>query len=195
MYWLIGKIAIFISCKVLFRVKYENEKILDQYEKCLICPNHSRIFDPVFLYPKVDNMYTVAKSELFKTKFKKKLFSYYQAIPIKRDKSDITGVKQIVEVLRNKEKIRLVIFPEGRVVKNKKERGKIKNGAVHIAASEEIPIIPVYITARPKFFSKVTVQFGVPVYLKREIINSKEEIKEKSRELLEKIYSYEKEEK
>lgn len=63
-------------CRILFRVKYENLDVLNKYDKCLICPNHSRIFDPVFLYPKIDNMYSVAKSELFKNKFVSNFLSY-----------------------------------------------------------------------------------------------------------------------
>ena len=56
MYKLIGKIITFISCKILFRVKYKNLEILKSYDKCMVCPNHSRIFDPIFLHPKIDNM-------------------------------------------------------------------------------------------------------------------------------------------
>lgn len=192
MYWLIGKIVVFISCKILFRVKYENEEVIDQYEKCLICPNHSRIFDPVFLYPKIKDMYIVAKAELFQNKFTNKLFRYYHAFPINRQKSDIAGTKQIVQLIRKTKPIRLVIFPEGRVVKKKEERGKVKSGAVHIAALESLPLIPVYITARPKFFSKVTVKFGNPIYFEKEIINQKEVLKKEAEKLLNTIYINEK---
>ena len=71
MYKLIRKIIIALSCHILFRVKYENEEVLEKIDKCLICPNHSRVFDPMFLLPKVDNMYSMAKSELFKHKLVK----------------------------------------------------------------------------------------------------------------------------
>ena len=77
----------------------------------------------------------------------------------------------------NPKKIKLLIFPEGRVIKNKQERGKIKSGAIHIAATVDIPIIPVYITARPKFFSKVIVKIGEPFFPKKEVLN---ELPEKS---------------
>lgn len=94
-------------CRILFRVKYENLNVLNKYDKCLICPNHSRIFDPVFLYPKIDNMYSIAKSELFKNKFVSNFLSYCNAIPIKRNGKDFAGTMRILRLLKKHDKIRL----------------------------------------------------------------------------------------
>ena len=55
----------------------------------------------------------------------------------------------------------------------------------------EVPIIPVYITARPRFFSQVTVKFGEPLYTSKQDLKDKEKIKTKSKELMTKIYSME----
>lgn len=101
-------------CNFLFHVKYENLEVLDKYDKCLICPNHSRVFDPIFLYPKVSNMYSIAKSEIFKNKWFAKFLSNYHAIPIDRNKIDIKHTKHILKLLEEYNKIRLLIFPEGR---------------------------------------------------------------------------------
>lgn len=95
-------------CRILFRVKYENLNVLNKYDKCLICPNHSRIFDPVFLYPKIDNMYSIAKSELFKNKFVSNFLSYCTAIPIKRNGKDFAGTMRILRLLKKHDKIRLL---------------------------------------------------------------------------------------
>ena len=84
-----------------------------------------------------------------------------------------------------------MIFPEGRVLKDKKERGEIKDGAVYIGAMANVPIIPVYITARPRFFSKVTVKFGEPLYTNKEDLKDKEKIKARSKKLMTEIYSME----
>ena len=80
---IITKIILFISCKILFRVKYENAEILDKYEKCMLCSNHSRIFDPAFIRPKVENMYSVAKADLFEKKILIGFLKYNKTIPIK----------------------------------------------------------------------------------------------------------------
>ena len=111
--------------------------------------------------------------------------------PINREKTDIAGVKNMMELLEKNSKIRLLIFPEGKVLKEKTQRGKIKNGAVYVAANTKVPIIPVYITARPKYFTKVTVKFGNPLKPAEECIKNKVTLKNESKRLLDAIYELE----
>ena len=113
MYKIIRIILKIFICNILFRVKYENVDILDKYDKCIICPNHSRIFDPIFLYPKIPNMYSVAKSEVFNNKLLSHFLTYHNVVPINRNSADLKGIKRILNLLNNEEKIRLLIFPEG----------------------------------------------------------------------------------
>lgn len=191
MYKLIRKIIIALSCHILFRVKYENEEVLEKIDKCLICPNHSRVFDPMFLLPKVDNMYSMAKSELFKHKFVAGFLEYNNAFPIDRNKVDAASLKKAIKLVKTKEKIKLLIFPEGKVIKNKAERGEVRKGPLYIARLVGIPIIPIYITARPRYFSKVTVKFGEPLYFEKGNTKDKDSIIEQSKELMKKIYEME----
>lgn len=191
MYYFTRKVVIGIVCHFLFRVKYENTEILNEFDKCLICPNHSRVFDPIFLFPKIENMYSMAKSDLFKNKIMANFLTYHNVFPIDRDRVDIAGVKKAIKLLKNNEKIKLLIFPEGRVLKDKKERGDIKDGAMYIASMMEVPIIPVYITARPNFFSKVIVKFGNPIMTNKQNLKDKEKMKNESKDLLTQIYSME----
>lgn len=191
MYYFTRKIVIGIVCHFLFRVKYENTEVLNEFDKCLICPNHSRVFDPIFLFPKIENMYSMAKSDLFKNKIMSNFLTYHNVFPIDRDRVDIAGVKKAIKLLKNNGKIKLLIFPEGRVLKDKKERGNIKDGAIYIATMMEVPIIPVYITARPNFFSKVIVKFGNPIMTSKQNLKDKERMKNESKELLTEIYSME----
>ncbi len=159
LYNLIKNVIIGFVCRILFRVKYENLDVLNKYDKCLICPNHSRIFDPVFLYPKIDNMYSVAKSELFKNKFVSNFLSYYNAIPIKRNGKDFAGTMRILRLLKKHDK-------------NK----------------TSLPIIPVYITSRPRFFSTVTVKFGEPFIPKVNASHNKDLMKKETFNLINSIY-------
>ena len=191
MYKFIRKVLIFLSCHVLFRVKYENENVLKNMDKCLICPNHSRVFDPFFIYPKVDNMCGMAKSELFKKKFVANFLTYHNIYPVNRDKADASGLKKAIKLIKDNKKIRFLIFPEGKVLKNKSERGIVKNGAVYIAILSKIPIIPIYITARPKYFSKVIVKFGNPIYYDDVNTKEKNKIEDESKKLMTKIYELE----
>ena len=184
------KILRFLFGYFLYHVKYKNINVFKNINKCLICPNHSNIFDPTFIYPVVDDLYIMAKSEIFKNKFIAKFLNHYNVFPVNRNKTDVKSMMTSLEIFENVEKRKLLIFPEGKVIKDKKEIGKVyKKGAVYIAATTNVPIIPVYITRRPKFFSKIEVIFGEPIYIDKNSIKSKRDIIEKSKELIEKIYS------
>lgn len=191
MYFIIRKIVIFIVCKILFRIEYENEEILKKYEKCLICPNHSRIYDPIFLYPKVENMYSMAKSELFKHKILSNFLYYHNVFPVDRENTDSRSLRKAIKLLKDNKKIKLLIFPEGKVLKDKSERGIVKNGAVYIAKVANVPIIPIYISARPKYFSKVIIKFGNPIFYNKSELKDKNKIHDESKQLLNAIYALE----
>ena len=191
MYSTIRKIIIFVVCKILFRVEYQNEENLEKYDKCLICPNHSRIYDPVFIYPKIENIYGMAKSELFKHKLVENFLKYHNIFPVDREKTDTKSLRKALKLLKDNENIRFLIFPEGKVLKDKKQRGVVKNGAVYIAAMAKVPIIPIYITARPKYFSKVVVKFGKPIFYDKLQLKDKSKIEEASKQLLKEIYTME----
>ncbi|MBO5479307.1 MAG: 1-acyl-sn-glycerol-3-phosphate acyltransferase [Clostridia bacterium] len=188
MFIIMKKLVNIFICHILYHVKYENIEQLNQYERCLICPNHSNIFDPAFIFPKTDNLYIMAKSELFKNPILAKAFRHYHVFPIQREKSDVSGVRYVMNLFEKQEKIKLLMFPEGGILKKELRRTKIRNGAVHIAGSLNIPIIPVSITENPKLFHRVIVTVKKPIFPKEEVLNNKEKLQETSNELLKKIY-------
>lgn len=178
-----------LCCKILFRVKYINIENIKQIDRCVICPNHSCIFDPTFIFPIVDNLYIMAKSELFRNRVISNLFRKYNVFPIDRNRVDAQSLMHSLDIFKDTGEKRLLIFTEGKVVKNAEDIGKsVKKGAVYIAANSGVPIIPVYITRRPKLFSRVEVIFGKPIHIAREEVDNKEKIIELSRELIKKIY-------
>ena len=191
MYKLLTNFFKYFINKILFRTKYIYLEILDNYPKCIICPNHSRIFDPVFLSSKVENMYSVAKSELFEHKLFGKLLTYNGAIPIKRNSIDKSGIQNIINLLNEKEQARMLIFPEGGIYKENylENKRKCKNGAIYIAANTNVPIVPVHITVRPKYFSKVTVTFGNVFLLEADVLKDKSKLQGESQRLINYIYS------
>ncbi len=183
------KIVRILCCHFLYRVRYWNFERLEQEKKCLICPSHSNIFDPTFLYPKVDNLSIMAKAEIFKNKLLVKIWNYYGVFPVNREKIDVKSTMHALKLFENTEERRLLIFPEGGILKKPEEVGvKVKNGAVFIAAEAEVPIIPVYITRGPKLFSKVDVIVGKPMYISKQIAKDKTKVREKSKELIRTIY-------
>ena len=115
---------------------------------------------------------------------------HYNVFPVDRTKVDSKSLFQALSIFENNEPNQLLIFPEGKVVKDENEIGKkARNGATFIAAKVNIPIIPAYITRRPSFFSKVNVTFGEPIFIPQEVLNDKNILRDYSRKLVDKIYS------
>lgn len=180
-------------CHFLYHVSYEGLENLEKYTQVLVCPNHSNIFDPFFIYPISNNLYIMAKAELFEHKLFGKLLKHYNVFPVDRTKRDPKSLLHSMEIFDTKEPTQLLIFPEGGVLKTDDEIGKkVKNGATFISAKLNIPIVPVYITRRPKLFSKIKVIFGEPIFTPKEILDNKELLNENSKELINKIYKLKK---
>lgn len=181
----------FITCKLFYRVRVYNEEILDKYPTYLICPNHSFVMDPAFVFPTKyeGDIYAIAKEELFKYAWFRFIAKRYNAIPINREKTDVRSMLKALEVFKENEKAKLIIFPEGKVIKDNNDIGNVyKKGAAFIAAHVERPVIPVYITRRPWIFGRVQVYYGEPYFITRDDIKGIGKIDEKSKELIDKIY-------
>lgn len=178
----------FLFSHLLFRVKYVNLENMNKIEKGVVCPNHSCIFDPFWVYFKVENMWIMAKAELFKNKILAKIYKAYNVFPIKRGQKDASSLLHSINVIEENDKAKLLIFPEGTRIKKDKERGRAKVGPVFIASKANVPIIPVHITKNPKLFSRVTVVFGEPIDVPNNIHEDKKEMQNYSDMLLDKIY-------
>ena len=97
---------------------------------------------------------------------------------------------QALSVFDSSESKQLLIFPEGKVIKSDEEvRKKVRNGATFIAAKATVPIVPVYISRRPRFFSKVIVTFGAPIFISSYALEDKNYLKQCSKDLIDIIYS------
>ena len=181
-------INIFV-CKFLFHVKYFGLENLGNYNKFLICPNHSSIFDAFFIYPVSTNLNIMAKSELFNYKLLAKIFKKYNVFPVNRNTKDPKSLIHSLEIFNTTNHTELLIFPEGKVIKDENEIGKVaKKGPTFISAKLQIPIIPCYITRRPHIFSKVSVTFGKAIQMEESLLNNKKDLVCKSKELINSIY-------
>lgn len=180
----------FVFCKLLFHVHYYNIENLQKYDRFLICPNHSSIFDPFFIYPVSKNLSIMAKSEIFKNKLVSKILKHYNVFPVDRKRVDIKSLLHSLNVFKNDAPCELLIFPEGGVIKKEEDVGKkVHNGAVFIASKLGIPIIPVFITRRPKIFSKIKIIFGKPYFLDKHLLKNKKRLEDESHNLIKNIYN------
>ena len=133
--------------------------------KAVICSNHLRAIDVTF-FPTIfkEDMYFLAKKELFEKKFTARLLSSYGAIPIDRDNLDFKAIINAIKVLKNDNK--LVIFPEG--TRNKTGTTNLlpfKAGSMVFATKAKCPIVPVIISNKAKVFKKTYILIGKPFEL------------------------------
>lgn len=193
MYKIMKKLVKIVCCNIIYRVKYIGIEKIDNNKKYVICPNHSNILDPTFIFPIVDNLSIMAKSEIFKNKLVAKILKRYRVFPVNRKERDVKSTLHAIECLNLENNLKLLIFPEGGIIKDSKEiRKKVKNGAVYISAESGVEILPIFITRRPHIFQKVYVIIGNSINIPKEIKHDKEKIKEYSTKVINNIYDLEK---
>lgn len=178
-----------VICHFLYRVRYINKENEENLNKCLICPNHSNTLEPLWIYTKTDNLWIMAKAELFKYKLVGFLFRKCNVFPIRRGEKDVKSIMHAINIFKEGDKRKLLIFPEGKRIKKDKERGVAKVGAAYIAYKANVPIVPVYLTKNAKLFSKVYVIYGEPMYITKEIAKDREKLDEFSKKVLDEAYS------
>ncbi len=135
--------------------KYEN-KLSDG---AIIASNHTSFADPflvgvTFWYRR---MFFLVGEAVMVGKLRPLLIKGVGGIKIEREKTDLDAIKKSVEVLKNGHL--LAIFPQGGI--NKQDCvDTIKSGAVLIALQAGVPIIPMYICPKGKWFQRRKVIIG-----------------------------------
>lgn len=188
---IVKKVADILFCHLFYRVKYQNMEILNKQKHYILCPNHSHILDPIWLGVKIENVHVMAKSELFKNKIIGNFFRYLGAFPVRREKNDLASTKYAISIVQ-KGQNKLIIFPEGGILKPDLRGKKIKRGAIYISGMANVPMIPVTITQRPKLFSKVMITFKEPMIVQQDILEDKERMTQMSEQLLHQLYKKDK---
>ena len=141
---------------------YGTRKVKDG--PCVYIGNHYTIFDPV--YPAITTweiVHFVAKRENFETPVLKSVLHKVKGIKVNRDGNDVRGLLDCLKCLKNGEKISL--YPEGTRNKTNEELLPFKHGASVMAIRAKVPIVPVVIYKKPKFFRVAHIIYGEPFEL------------------------------
>ncbi len=127
--------------------------------------NHFSFADSAYIrYVYKEDLFFLAKKELFEKKFFGWLLKSYGGIPINREKPDIKSLFTATKTL--KEGHKLVIFPEG--TRNKtgtNELQPIKGGSAVFAVKAKTPVVPMMILKKAKVFRRNAIIIGEPFYL------------------------------
>ena len=108
----------------LFHLDYHLEgldKFVNSKEKCLLISNHLSFFDPLMIIINSEKPVTfVAKKEVFKMPFVKRVARAIEVFPLDRDNimSQLGEIKKVVSYLKDPNKPSVIIYIEGTRNKN-----------------------------------------------------------------------------
>lgn len=144
--------------RLVYRIKVEGTENIPKEGAFIICGNHIDFIKvPVIVLFAPRKVNFIAKIELFKNPFLKRLGELFDVIPVKRGKQDVDAMKKSLKVLNNGEGLGL--FPEG-TTRGLEKGVKVKNGAAFMALRTGKPIVPVGVEVTKRPFSKIIVRYG-----------------------------------
>jgi 1-acyl-sn-glycerol-3-phosphate acyltransferase len=168
--------TIVFAAKMMFRELFDGDVYGDEniprHGPCILACNHVSYFDPPFIGSAVPHreVFSMARSSLFRTKFRRWLFSNMNCIPVNRDAVDIGAIRAALKLLAGGKC--LMIFPEGTRSADG-SFGDARAGVGMLACRTKVPVIPCRIFGTfdimgrgRKFFnwnSSATIVFGEPL--------------------------------
>ncbi len=157
--------------KVLFRLEVKGRENIPKRGGVILAAHHESFLDPVVAsISSPRQVYFLAREELFEIKFFSGFIRRLNAMPISRERMQVSIVKKSLEILRKGGV--LLLFPEG----TRSPVGTIaegKRGVGLIASHANAPVIPVFIKGSGQALPrnrkwitshKVWVTFGKPLY-------------------------------
>lgn len=149
---------------LVYRCKSSGQENIPNDSGVIIAPNHLSLFDPPLTgsFMKQD-LYFMAKQELFEVPILGFLIKRTNAFPVKRGQQDMSAFRNAFSLLENKKA--LLMFPEGTRSKTG-QLGKARAGVGMVACSCQVPIIPTKIVNTNKMnkFKQLEIKYGKPIY-------------------------------
>ena len=147
-------------------------KVIHIGEKCpkggvLISSNHPTFVDPITLLTAFPwrRLHSLVTKDLYKNKLMTFMLACMHCIQVDKDNFNMASFHTTVERLQNGKAV--VIFPEGQVNQGDgREVQAFKSGAILMAHRANVPILPVYIVKREKWYRTQRVVIGEPFDVK-----------------------------
>jgi len=156
-------ILTFLPARLLLWRRVSNKRVLRQFrgKPIVIVSNHKSALD-VFLYLNIIHrkLGFITNPKFFEKRFFAWGFSKFHCTPIIKGK-EISAVRHSFKVLEKN--YAMLIYPEGRRVFETEDIVEFYNGAAFIAAKAGVPIVPMVMNRRPRFFRLTRVKFGEPI--------------------------------
>ena len=151
-----------LLCRIFMPVTYHGLENAQGDAPYILISNHNSMVDPIliawgcFRY----QIRFLGKKELESVPILRWLFSKLKMIPVDRHNMDMHAVRSCLKTL--KEGHVLGIFPEG--TRHKKGvMEDLESGIAMIALRSKAPLIPAYMTAKPRLFRRIHLYYGAPI--------------------------------
>lgn len=128
----------------------------------IIAANHTSFADPFLVGVAVwyRRLFFLAAETVMQGKLRSFLLKGVGAIRIDRNGADIEAIRRAVDVLKRGHL--LAIFPQGQITGGDQIQS-VKSGAVLIALQAGVPIVPMHICPKEKWYSRRRVVIGQPL--------------------------------
>lgn len=130
----------------------------------IVCPNHTAMSDPffvVFAFRRKHPLRAMAKAEVMRVPFIGWLLGKAGVFGVDRGNADVGAIKKAMKFLKEGDK--LLMFPEGTRVEEG-ENVEAKTGAAMLSTRLNVPLLPVYVPAKKRWFRPTTVVIGAPYH-------------------------------
>ena len=159
--------AFFTFMRIIFRVKVLTPTG-EKYRKkiwggAMAASNHQCFSDPLVLFSTFwyRRMFFLAGELVMNKPVRNRLIAGMGGIAIDRNIADMEAIRTAVG--RMKEGHLLTIFPQGRLFKEQEDISSIKSGAVLMALQAGVPIYPIHIYPKEKWYKTRVVVIGEPL--------------------------------
>lgn len=164
MFW---KYLFYFIFKIIYGVKVFGKDNIPANGAGILAPNHVSNFDPPLIaYVLNRPAYFMAKAELFKNIFLRKIVESLGAFPVKRGGKDKSALLKAVNILKNDDL--LGMFPQG----TRRPEGsfdRLHDGVATLALRMGVPIIPIAIIGSGNLKrNKAAVNIGEPIQVEQQ---------------------------
>jgi len=130
-----------LTLVTVFAVRYKGRENIPDQGGGLICANHQSFFDPPLIGSCFNRRLNyLARKTLFRFSPFRWLIEFFDAIPIDREGSGLSGLKETLRRLKRGEFV--LIFPEG-TRSHDGQVSPLKPGFVAMARRSRVPLLPV----------------------------------------------------
>ncbi len=167
LYVLVRPIISFLF-KLFYRPTIVGKENIPSDGGVVLAGNHTNNFDCLLLLSSTKRpIHFLAKIELFRG-IKKIIFANLGLIPVNRRTKNAEALKTAISYLKYDHVVG--VFPEGTFNRADKTLLPFKIGAVKMASSAGVPIVPFVITGDYKLFSKnLQLEFLKPIHIREDL--------------------------